>query len=98
MPMKSRLRIQGRESSAALALEKSAGLIPAGAVGAATAGAGGMIGAAGREKTDEGRICELAAPDNSNPPAPAAPSRNISLRFNDIHPSAVKRPLYGFEG
>jgi hypothetical protein len=28
--------------------------------------------------------CELAALVSSNPPAPAAPSRNISLRFNDI--------------
>jgi hypothetical protein len=85
--MKSRLRIHGRESSAALALENRVGLIPAGeagATGALTAGAGGTIGLAGREKTEEGRTCELAAPESRSPPAPAAPRRNISLRFNDI--------------
>jgi hypothetical protein len=82
-------------------LEKRVGLIPAGEVGvtgALPAGAGGTISVAGRANTDEGRTCELAAPDSSNPPAPAAPSRNISLRFNDIHPSAVKGCLYRNEG
>src|SRR5690349_19489915 len=99
--MKSRLRIHGRESSAALALLNRTGLIPAGELGTSGAdetGAGGAIGAVGRVKIDEGSTCELAAPESSKPPAPAAPTRNISLRFNDIHPSAVKPSLYRCEG
>ena len=41
-----------------------------------------------------GRPTELAAEENSTPPAPAAPSRNISRRFNDIrYPPLVKRDI-----
>src|SRR5512139_1238966 len=84
-PMKSRLRIQVRESSAALAFEKSVGLIQTGAVnvvGAAGTGASGFAGASEDGSVDGDKICELAAPESNNPPAPAAPRRNICLRFN----------------
>ena len=87
--MKSRFWIQARESSAALAFEKSVGLIPPGAVkviGAAGTGAGGLAGVEeGKTKVD-GKTWELAAPLRSKPPAPAAPRRNISLRFNALYP------------
>ena len=55
-----------------------------GAIGAAGTGARGGTGGAVRIPTGSGT--ELAAEEISNPPAPAAPRRNISRRFNDIHP------------
>jgi hypothetical protein len=51
-------------------------------IGAAATGASGSIGARGRAKTDAGIPCELAALERSNPPALAAPKRNISRLFN----------------
>ena len=98
--MKSRLRIQARESSAALALENKVGLMPPGAVnvvGAAGTGAGGMGGVA-EGNTNGDSTWELAAPLRSKPPAPAAPRRNIALRFNDVYPPLSITSLYGLIG
>ena len=98
MPIKSRWRIHGRESSAALAFANSVGLIPIGAAGATGAafatGANGSTGVVGIEKNVGDSPCELAALVSSKPPAPAAPSRNISLRFNDMETPLLKRGLY----
>jgi hypothetical protein len=88
------LRIQGRESSAALAFWNSRGLIPPGAVGAVSgAGGGGASGTRGAANMPMGSGTELAAEEISNPPAPAAPSLNISLRFKDIRPLQKPRPV-----
>jgi len=90
--MKSRFWIHGRESSAALALENSSGLTPRGALGVAMVAGWGGIGAGACGNSVGDRICELAAPDSNRPPAPAAPRRNISLRFNDIHTLRFDEP------
>src|SRR4029450_7230323 len=96
-PMKSRFWIQLRESSAALALENRTGLMPPGAVkvvGAAGTGANGSIaGFADGSMNDDGRTWLLPPPDRRSPPAPAAPSRNICLRFNALLPTLCMRSL-----
>ena len=95
MPMKSRSRIQGRESSAALARANSCGSMPEGARRRRNRGRGGRAAVRnteGRQRTG------LAADDSITLPAPAAPKRNISLRFNDIHPSRKEARLYQSEG
>ena len=55
-----------------------------GAAGAAWTGASGSAGTGGRAKVEAGNGLDIAADDSSKPPAPAAPKRNISRRFNDI--------------
>ena len=58
----------------------------------------GLAGMRGDWNTIEGNPTELAAEDSIAPPAPMAPRRNISLRFNDMPHPVKKRVVYQPQG